>query len=316
MMKKQYYNKGRHFICSVLVTIFVLAVSIGLCASEKLGLAGWRDIFAVLDISGSACNNTDGEMSIHTIDVGKADALYINCGAYNILIDAGDVDASNTVVNYLKREGVKKLDLVIVSHAHRDHIGEMKSVINEFEIDKFMMARVPESLTPTNRTYKNMLLALKAKGIKLTQPNVGEELNFGKLSLKILSPSYRFNSDNINEYSIVVQAAYGNKKFLFMGDAGKPIEHELINSGYNLKSDVLKVGHHGSKSASSEEFIRAVSPKYAVISVGEDRSNLPKTEVLKRLNKYCANVLRTDNSGTIVLRSDGNSISVNMEKGD
>lgn len=314
-MRKNYYNKGKHFISSVIITAFVLVVSIGINTGEMLGLADWKDVFNRFGVSDISTSNCDDGISVHVIDVGKADSIYINCGETNILIDAGDVDTNNTVVNYLKKAGVQKLDLVVVSHPHRDHIGQMKSVIKEFQIDKFMMARLPNELTPTGKTYENMLLELRSKKMKITQPKAGEELKFGDLRLKVLSPSYKVASDNINEYSIVLQAIYGSRRFLFMGDAGKPVEQELLYEGYNLHSDMLKVGHHGSRSASTKEFLEAVSPKYAILSVGENKSNLPKEEVIKRLKAYCKSILRTDDDGTVVILSDGKRVWSKTEKG-
>ena len=230
------------------------------------------------------------------------------------MIDAGDIDLDNKVVKYLSAQEVSNLDLVVVTHPHRDHIGGMKSVINNFDMERIMMPELPDELIPTTATYLNMLNAIKQKGIKVDKPIAGDEFNIGDMKVQILSPISSYK--DINDYSIVVKVTYGKHSFLFMGDAEKNSERDLVNRGYNLKSTVLKVGHHGSQTSTTNEFLSKVSPKIAVISVGENNYSLPKPDVIKRLINRNIEVYRTDKCGTIIFESDGEELTTLIERED
>ncbi len=264
------------------------------------------------EVIGAVSNKDKSDFSVHVIDVGNADAIYINCKDHNLLIDAGDIDLDNKVVNYLSAQEVGNLDLVVTTHPHRDHIGGIKSVVNNFNIERMMMPELPDELIPTTATYLNMLNAIKQKGIKVDKPIAGEKFNIGDMKVEILGPISSYK--DINDYSIVVKVIYGEHSFLFMGDAEKDSERDLINRGYNLKSTVLKVGHHGSQTSTTNEFLSKVSPKIAVISVGENNYSLPKPNVIKRLINKNIEVYRTDKCGTIIFKSDGEELTISIER--
>ena len=256
--------------------------------------------------------NVIEDLQVHFLNVGKADFIYIKFKNHNIIIDAADKEPNSIVTEYLKKQDVSKIDLAVVSHAHRDHIGQMAEVIKNFNVEKFMMSEIPESLTPTGRTYEKMLRALKEKEVNSKIAKAGENFEIEDLKIEILGPVKP--GRNLNDTSLVLKMTYKNVSFLFTGDAEKAEESDIINAGYNLKSDVLKVGHHGSKTSSSENFLKKVSPKFAVISVGPDKSNLPKEEILKRIEKYCKNIHRTDLNGNIVISTNGKNIKVIDER--
>lgn len=256
--------------------------------------------------------NISEDLQVHFLNVGKADFIYIKFKDHNIIIDAADKEPNSIVTEYLKKQDVSKIDLAVVSHAHRDHIGQMAEVIKNFDVEKFIMSEIPESLTPTGRTYEKMLRALKEKQVNSKIAKAGENFEIEDLKIEILGPVKP--GRNLNDTSLVLKMTYKNVSFLFTGDAEKAEESDIINEGYNLKSDVLKVGHHGSRTSSSENFLKKVSPKFAVISVGPDKSNLPKEEILKRIEKYCKNIHRTDLNGNIVISTNGKNIKVKDEK--
>lgn len=309
IFRKRRFKKNTIILIMTALVIFV-AMTVNF-STDKV-IPTWHNIFASLGLSDiSSCSYSD-DMQVHFLDVGKADAIFIKCKDKNVLIDAADVDNTDKVVEYLNRHDVKKLDLVVVTHPHRDHIGQMSKVVRKFNIDKFIMPRVPDAIKPTSRTYEKLLLSLKDRNIKASVPNQGEQIELGDMKINILSVSKEY--DNINNYSVVLQICYGEEKFLFMGDAEKEAERDIMRQGYNLGSTVLKVGHHGSLTSSTKEFLDKVSPQYAVICVGHDRSNLPKDATLKKLNKVCSNVLRTDKDGTIILSTSGKGIHVYTEK--
>lgn len=254
-------------------------------------------------------NDTSTSLSVHFIDVGQADSILIINKSNSMLIDGGNNVDSDIVVDYLKSQGIKKLDYVIGTHPQEDHIGGLDAVINTFEIEKIIMPKVSSS----TKTFEDVLLAIKNKNLKITNPKVGDiyELNDSKFT--IMAPNKTDYSD-VNNASVVVKLQYGNNTFIFTGDAEKLSEEEIIKLG-NIKSDVLKVGHHGSNSSTSLEFLKAVSPKYAVITVGEDNKyGHPSVEVLERLKKQNIKILRTDLDGNIVFKTDGENLSFKTSK--
>lgn len=248
--------------------------------------------------------NTD-DLKIYFIDVGQADSILLEQNGKFMLIDAGNNDDGELVVNYLKEKGVQKLDYVIATHAHEDHIGGMDNVINSFDEEKILFPKT----TSTTKTFEDFVNAVKNKNKKLYAPQSGEKFTFANSTFEILAP----NSDNYedaNNYSIVIKLTYKENSFLFAGDAEEILENEILNKGYDLKSDLIKIGHHGSSSSTSDKFLKAIEPDYAVICVGKDNSyNHPKKSVMDRLKKYGIKVYRTDEQGSITAISDGKSIS-------
>ena len=276
--------------------------------------------FKIKNISNSSLFNNEKEntenisedLQVHFLDVGKADLIYIKFKNHNIIIDAADREPNSIVTEYLKKQDVSKIDLAAVSHVHRDHIGQMAEVIKNFHVEKFIMSEIPESLIPTGKIYEKMLLALKEKEVNSKIAKAGENFEIEDLKMEVLCPVKE--GKNLNDTSLVLKKIYKDVSFLFTGGAEKTEESDIINAKYNLKADVLKVGHHGSRTSSSENFLKKVSPKFAVISVGPDKNNLPKEEILKRIQKYCKNIHRTDLNGNIIISTDGKSIKVKSEK--
>ena len=305
-------KKGLKYWISFLVMVLIS----GFMSYNNIENLNWRTVFKNIGISDYVPKEIDGnnkyEMSVHFLNVGKADCAYIKCGEYNMLIDAADREPTNVVVEYLKRQGVSKLDLVVVSHPHRDHIGQMAEVIREFKVDKFIQPQVPNEIIPVSTSYEKMLKALKEKNVKVESTKGRKNLNLGDMAIEFFGPIS--NDTNINNNSVVLKIKYSDISFLFTGDAEKLEENEILEKGYDLKSTVLQVGHHGSRTSSGENFLANVLPQYAVVSVAPDRNNLPKQDVINRISKYCKNIYRTDLNGTIVMLTDGKNLKVTTEK--
>lgn len=243
------------------------------------------------------------DLGVHFVDVGQADAIYIALpNGEDMLIDAGNNKDGETVVNYLKEQGVQRLDYLIGTHPHADHIGGMDTVIDAFEIGRIYMPNASAS----TRTFEDVLMAIDRKGYTVTKAKAGTMiLDRSGLSIEILSPVQDWYQD-LNDYSAVVRLTYLNKTFLFMGDAGVLPEREIAG---DVTADVLKIGHHGSRTATSEAFLRRVHPAYAVICVGRGNSyGHPTQEVLDRLYWAQVWVYRTDVDGTVCFQSDGNNL--------
>ena len=308
-MKKYSVKQKRTLIVSLII---IFAISIGITVCENFNIISWKNVFNLAGVSDFASESDRYDMSVHFIDVGKADSIYIKCKDKNILIDAGEKNTYDLVNEYLRRQNVKVLDLVIATHPHTDHIGGMPKVVEEFQINKLLMPELKEEVIPTSRTYEKLLLAIKNKNIAPERPIPGTSFNVGELIFEVLAPNKQY--DDVNNNSIVVKMTFKNTSFLFTGDAEKESENDMMNNNFNLEADVLKVGHHGSKTSTSSAFLRKVNPKYAVICVGEDRYNLPKKITIDKLTKRNIKVFRTDCNGTVVFSTDGNKISVFTEK--
>lgn len=253
----------------------------------------------------------NGDALIYYLDVGQGDSQLIRLpDGKNILIDAGTRSSAKSLVNYLKDLGVKKIDTLIATHPHEDHIGGMPEVIQNFEIGKIYVPKVADNQIPTTKIYESFLNAVADKGLKLTAAKGGDViLDSGGARLEFFAPNGE-TYDGLNSYSIVAKLTYGQKSFLFTGDAEKDSEDEMVKLGDALKSDVLKCGHHGSSTSTSVTFLNAVAPDYAVISCGVDNDyGHPHKETMDRLERAGVTIYRTDQQDTILARCDGESIT-------
>ena len=243
------------------------------------------------------------KLKVSYIDVGQADSILIQTpGGKNVLIDAGNNGDATTIVAYLKAQNISRLEYVIATHSHEDHIGSMDTVINTFDIGQVVMLKESSN----TQTFRDVITAIANKGLKPIEAKAGVKLD---LDSEIYAPNSS-GYDDTNDYSAVLRLVYGKNSFLFTGDAETQSESEMLRLGSQLKVDVLKVGHHGSKTSSTAAFLKLVAPKYAVISVGKGNSyGHPTGEAWEDLAVLGATIYRTDESGTIVCESDGETIT-------
>ena len=257
----------------------------------------------------SSLEQNNDNLKIHYIDVGQGDSAIIEQNGHYMLIDAGTNECENDLISYIDSLNITKFDYIVATHAHEDHIGSMDAVINSYDVDKVLFPKH----TATTKTFEDFVMAVKNKGLKLYAPSINEEFQFQNSRFVVLAPNSSKYEDT-NNYSIVLKVIYGDTSYLFTGDAESLSEQEMLNNNIDVSADVLKVGHHGSNSSTTKSFLNAVNPKYAVISVGIDNDyNHPKQTIMNRLKNNNVSVYRTDESGTIVLESDGNNIIFNKE---
>ncbi|MGG7146527.1 ComEC/Rec2 family competence protein [Clostridium butyricum] len=246
-------------------------------------------------------------MYVHYINVDQGDAILIQVNNKNLLIDSGPKNHKKQLVKFLTDLNISKLDYVIATHPHEDHIGNMNTVLNSYKVQSFYAPKV-YSYT---KSFEQMIDSLKSNNLKINPIKRGcNTINLGfQTNVEVFSP-INDAYDNENNYSPVIKISFGNNSFLFTGDAEKEIEDKLILLNDDLKADILKVSHHGSSSSTSDAFLNRVCPKYAVISVGKNNIyDHPNDTIISKLNTYKINILRTDIQNNITLISDGTNIS-------
>lgn len=274
-------------------------------------------ISAVLSFGTTGCDfnsskNTieNSQFQIHFIEVGQADSALILCDGEAMMIDGGNVGDSQVIASYLEKQNVSELDYVVCTHAHEDHVGGLSAALSAAEADHVLAPKTEAD----SKAYKNFQKKVKEQNLEIEHPTLGDSFQLGSSNIEILGPVNESKND-LNNTSIVLKISYGNTSFLFTGDAERTEEEDILNSGADLKSTVLKVGHHGSSSSTSYPFLRAVMPQYAVISTEKGNSyGHPHEETLSRLSDAEVELYRTDLNGDIIMTSDGNTVTVYTNK--
>ncbi len=260
----------------------------------------------------SIADSSQGFLNVTVLDVGQGLSVLINCDNHYMLYDGGNGNYSSFLVSYLSKNNITNFDYVFASHYDADHISGLVGVIYNYSISQL----IAPNYTASSRIYNSFIKAINTKGISITYPTVGTTYPLGSAKIQILAPnSPAYESEN--DYSIVVKITFGGSSVLITGDATQYSENEMLNNQLNLNSDILVVGHHGSSSSTSSQFLNAVNPQYAVISCERNNSyGHPASDVLERLVSKNITVLRTDLAGTIEFTIKNNSISYNTEKND
>lgn len=249
--------------------------------------------------------------AIHFIDVGQGDSALVLCDGKAMLIDGGEATQSSKIYAYLATNGIAHLDYIVATHPHSDHIGGLSGALNYATVDTVFCS----TASYASKTFSSFVKYLDKQNVEITVPRAGDFFTLGSASIQILGPQNNYSE--INDTSIVLQITYGNTSFLFTGDAERTAEADILATGYNLGSTVLKVGHHGSDTSTSYPFLREIMPQYAVISVGKDNSyGHPTENTLSRLRDADVKVYRTDLQGTIICNSDGRNVTFSPERNE
>ncbi len=296
-------NKGRakkQAGVQLIKAVLVLMAALAIFVLEKKG------VLQTAAGDKPAAENADAEVDF--IDVGQGDSTLVCSDGKYMLIDTGDRDGENTLINHLKERGVKKLDYLVLTHPHADHIGEAAEIVEGFKIGKIIMPRVPDDLTPTSSVYEDLLDAAANKGLKIRAAR-NESFELGEISVQTYAAEGEYS--NLNDYSVVLRLTHGENSFLITGDCEKQEESELLKRGCDVSADVLKVGHHGSDTSSTSQWLKEVGAQYAVISCGADNKyGHPDEETYSRICKYVKNVYVTAEDGSLAFESDGKGLTV------
>lgn len=255
-----------------------------------------------------------GSLSVHFIDVGQGDSVLISSGGCNMLIDCGESEKSDQVIRYLREHDVGRLDYVVATHPHSDHMGGMYKIISEFDVGEVIIPHLDDSDIPTTRFFEKFLDSCDRKGCTLTEAETGRVIAIGEARGEIIAPNSE-KYGNLNNYSVGIFLTHGRNSFVMTGDAESSAEAEMIAGGRLRHATVLKAGHHGSSTSSSKAFIEAISPDHVVISCGEGNSyGHPNESAMKRMSLYTDKIYRTDLCGSIVFMSDGTELAVRTER--
>lgn len=301
-LKKRFIKKiiGRYY-GGVVSLLFLAIVS---CCWLTFFDQSKKDYSNIVEFSSS-------DLLIDFLDVGSADSVLIHDDKHLIIIDAGLINSELSIPDYIESEifekrSIKKIDLMVLTHPHADHYGQMVKILDRIETSRFLTSR--SSRNKSDRLgYNKIVDTLKEKNITIEYSKPGAELKIGEISLNILGP-VKQDKKNINNNSVVLRLEYHGTSFLFTGDAEKEEENDLINTyGNNLKSDILKAGHHGSSTSSSLKFLKAVSPDYVIVSARDKKDiHYPHTKVVNSLNSLGIPYLVTQDCGTIRVSVDKN----------
>lgn len=263
-------------------------------------------IFIIISFMKNKGYIKDNNFSFHVIDVGQGDSLLLRVNGYNVLIDSGPSSSLDELIFYLDNLKIKKIDYLIATHPHEDHIGNMNEIIEKYDIVSFYSPKI----TSNTKTFEDMILALKYKSLKINVPKFGDTISLGKNASLTFYTDDNIETDNLNNYSPLIKIKYKNFSILSSSDAEKEIEEYILKKNVNLSADVFKAGHHGSKTSNSKEFLEAISPKFALVSLSKINSyGHPSEEVLERFKLLNITPVFTYN-GTIVITSNGSTFEI------
>ena len=301
-------KKGLWQRLAALTAAAALALGLAACDASAITPGGSADVVPNPSSAAAAVDTVEAPFEMHFIDVGQALSVLVECDGQYMLYDGGNVDDGSLVVSYLQSQGVEQLEYVFCSHAHEDHVGGLAAALAYFPA-YHVYSPVTEAST---KCFKDFVKYTQQQGLQVEGPAVGTTWPLGGATVTMVGPVAQYS--DTNDTSIVLRIEYGSTSFLLTGDMEKTAETDLVNSGVNLRADVLQVGHHGSSTSTGYLFLNSVLPEMAVISCGvNNKYGHPHEETLSILRDAGVDVYRTDLQGTITIGSDGQNYTVGTE---
>ncbi len=304
-------SKHRKYIIPILAVLLILSflfIELNARFFKIEGVPTWEEIFQAADLA-NGVEKVEGDLTVHFIDVGQGDCQLIRTSSKSVLIDCGEREYYPRVIEYLKAQEITRLDYVIMTHPHSDHAGGMSYILEEFDIGALIMPKVKDSMVPTTNTYMRILKAVESKKITLEYAEPNREYKLDDAKMTVLSPVNDYS--DLNNYSVSVRLIHGENTFMFTGDMETKAENDVLQSGADVSAKVLKVGHHGSNTSTSQDFLDAVDPRYAVIGVGDPNDyGHPNKETIDKLKSKNIEIYRTDQKGHIIFVSDGKDFNI------
>ena len=301
----QFTKKQKKFVAyTILIVIFGIIVY-ALNFSGVASISEIKNVFGAID----GVKTVDSDFSVYYLDVGQSDCTIVVCDDEVLMIDCGTYNQLNTIRQSIHTLNINKIDYMVVTHQHDDHMGSAIDLLEDLTVENFIMPKLTQSNNVTSKTYNVLINTLDSKNINKIPAQDCKSFMLGEALVEILAPTVQ--SNNLNNMSVVLKVTYGNTEFLFQGDAESKIENDLLRSDYDIDVDVLKTGHHGSKTSSSDKYIEATSPEIAIISSGYGNNyGHPNAMVLERLEKEGISTFTTLLDGDIAVASDGETITV------
>lgn len=299
---------------SLVLIILILLLSSYFKSADQAGPGESAD----LQGTQAAVIGQDQPLQVYFLNIGQGDSELVRIpddtspdGIFNMLIDTGEYKYADGLTDYLRDLGIQRIDALICSHPHTDHMGCMARIVERFDIVALYMPMVPDGMAPTTSAYEKLLDDVLEKGLTITPLHEDAKIKVPEgVEIQVMAPREDADWDDLNNWSAVIRLAYGESSFLFTGDAEKQSEAILLEDGYNPQADVLKCGHHGSSTSTSAVFLTAVDPQYAVISCGPDnRYGHPHHETVEALDAAGIKAYRTDQDGTILAETTGDDIT-------
>ena len=250
-------------------------------------------------------------MTLTVLEVGKADCLVLQCDGESMIVDGGNEGDEAYILSQLESMDIEWFKYLVNTHPHEDHLGSLDAVIYQYPVKQAILS--PKEHTTSN--YERLLAALEEREVPVEVPEVGDVYELGGATITVLSPDPDADYDGYNDWSLVLMCQYGDVRYLLMGDAETPVEGDLVESGVDLRADVLKIGHHGSSTSSRKSFLTAVSPTWALITCDEtEEAGEPHEKVVRYLNELSIPYLRTDQCGVITVYTDGEDIAITTQR--
>lgn len=296
--------KIRRRRCIVSVCAASLFLLLSVCIVWLSLSGGFDGLFAP-----AAAMPSDGEVLVEFIDVGQGDCALIVDGDTVLLVDAGTPDSFAAISAALRSRDINEIDYFLITHPHTDHIGSARAVLESFTVHNVIASAIPLSLVPDTATASALYYCIAQQNVKYTTFSAGDTLALENSTLEFLSPFNDMDYPGLNNRSLVFRYVYGDTAFLFCADAELEAEEEILYTGYNLSSNVIKIAHHGSRYSSTQPLLNAASAQWAVISCGSGNSyGYPHEQTLERIAASGAMVLRTDLLGNICFFSNGKTV--------